>query len=283
MGVVRTLAQHRRAIMAAGSHRRLKRHSNSAKWRGMRLLPTAREGPVVAALMVPSAVLAHLTGRRAAAGPDRVLMAWWSHPASATLAKRCNPSLTTVQAGSRRRLAKPDRDAPQKLATRLSFGRAGLPSGVASTAGLGLHSALLVRLDVHSPPSCGRSSAAPTRGAAGRPAATPLRLSARPRGPRRRAAQSHPRRLDGAGRHQTGGRLRVPGNISLLRLPPCSPELNPQENIWQQKHLATPPAEPGFQPRVRQLRRQRRRLLRRLERPHGHARPHPLHRNPSPR
>jgi transposase len=39
--------------------------------------------------------------------------------------------------------------------------------------------------------------------------------------------------LDGAGWHQTGGRLRVPGNISLLRLPPYSPELNPQENIWQ--------------------------------------------------
>ncbi len=49
MGVVRTPAQHRRAIMAAGSHRRLKRHSNSAKWRGMCLLLTAREGPVVAA------------------------------------------------------------------------------------------------------------------------------------------------------------------------------------------------------------------------------------------
>ena len=39
--------------------------------------------------------------------------------------------------------------------------------------------------------------------------------------------------LDGAGWHQTGGRLKVPGNISLLRLPPYSPELNPQENIWQ--------------------------------------------------
>jgi len=36
--------------------------------------------------------------------------------------------------------------------------------------------------------------------------------------------------LDGAGWHQTGGRLRVPGNVSLLRLPP---ELNPQENVWQ--------------------------------------------------
>jgi len=39
--------------------------------------------------------------------------------------------------------------------------------------------------------------------------------------------------LDGAGCHQTGGRLKVPGNVSLLRLPPCSPELNPQENVWQ--------------------------------------------------
>ena len=39
--------------------------------------------------------------------------------------------------------------------------------------------------------------------------------------------------LDGAGWHQTGGRLKVPGNVSLLRLPPYSPELNPQENVWQ--------------------------------------------------
>jgi transposase len=39
--------------------------------------------------------------------------------------------------------------------------------------------------------------------------------------------------LDGAGWHQEGGRLKVPDNISLLLLPPYSPELNPQENIWQ--------------------------------------------------
>ena len=39
--------------------------------------------------------------------------------------------------------------------------------------------------------------------------------------------------LDGAGWHQTGGRLRVPDNISLLPLPPYSPELNPVENVWQ--------------------------------------------------
>jgi transposase len=38
--------------------------------------------------------------------------------------------------------------------------------------------------------------------------------------------------LDGAGWHQTGGRLHVPHNISLLHLPPYSPELNPVENVW---------------------------------------------------
>ena len=36
--------------------------------------------------------------------------------------------------------------------------------------------------------------------------------------------------LDGAGWHQQGGRLVVPDNISLLLLPPYSPELNPVEN-----------------------------------------------------
>lgn len=39
--------------------------------------------------------------------------------------------------------------------------------------------------------------------------------------------------LDRAGWHRQGGRLRVPDNISLLYLPPYSPELNPQENVWQ--------------------------------------------------
>jgi len=39
--------------------------------------------------------------------------------------------------------------------------------------------------------------------------------------------------LDGAGRHQAGGRLRIPANISLLHLPPYSPEFNSQENVWQ--------------------------------------------------
>jgi hypothetical protein len=29
------------------------------------------------------------------------------------------------------------------------------------------------------------------------------------------------------------GRLEIPANITLLPLPPRSPELNPQENVWQ--------------------------------------------------
>lgn len=39
--------------------------------------------------------------------------------------------------------------------------------------------------------------------------------------------------LDGAGWHKPGRKLTVPDNISLLFLPPYSPELNPVENIWQ--------------------------------------------------
>jgi len=38
--------------------------------------------------------------------------------------------------------------------------------------------------------------------------------------------------IDGAGWH-TAHDLVVPDNISLLPLPPYSPELNPQENIWE--------------------------------------------------
>ena len=47
--------------------------------------------------------------------------------------------------------------------------------------------------------------------------------------------------LDGAGWHQTGGKLKLPHNISLLPLSSYSPELNPVENIWQflrQNYLA---------------------------------------------
>ena len=38
--------------------------------------------------------------------------------------------------------------------------------------------------------------------------------------------------LDQAGWHTTG-KLIIPPNITLLPLPPKSPELNPVENIWQ--------------------------------------------------
>ena len=38
--------------------------------------------------------------------------------------------------------------------------------------------------------------------------------------------------LDGAGWHSSS-ELVVPPNISLLTLPPYSPELNPVENVWQ--------------------------------------------------
>src|ERR1700704_5666165 len=39
--------------------------------------------------------------------------------------------------------------------------------------------------------------------------------------------------LDGAPNHRCSD-LLLPGNISLLFLPPYSPELNPQENIWDE-------------------------------------------------
>jgi hypothetical protein len=38
--------------------------------------------------------------------------------------------------------------------------------------------------------------------------------------------------LDGAGWHAAGG-LAVPDNLTLLPMPPYSPELNPVENVWQ--------------------------------------------------
>ena len=47
--------------------------------------------------------------------------------------------------------------------------------------------------------------------------------------------------IDGAGWHKPGGTLRLPENVSTLTLPPYSPELNPQENVWQylrQNHLS---------------------------------------------
>lgn len=37
---------------------------------------------------------------------------------------------------------------------------------------------------------------------------------------------------DGAGWHQTGGRLKLPDDVVPLPLPPYAPELNPMENVW---------------------------------------------------
>jgi transposase len=44
--------------------------------------------------------------------------------------------------------------------------------------------------------------------------------------------------LDQAGWH-TSGKLTVPANISLVPLPPKSPELNPTENVWQYLRATT--------------------------------------------
>src|SRR5262245_24305666 len=85
--------------------------------------------------MLPSAVLTHLNpGVRAAAAPEPVLTTRGTHPASATAPKQAKPSLTTSQVGSRLRLANSEIEWLQKLATRRSFRRTGLPSGVVSTA-----------------------------------------------------------------------------------------------------------------------------------------------------
>ena len=37
----------------------------------------------------------------------------------------------------------------------------------------------------------------------------------------------------GADWHQPGARLTVPKNITLPRLPPYAPELNPMEDVWE--------------------------------------------------
>ena len=77
--------------------------------------------------------------------------------------------------------------------------------------------------------------------------------------------------LDQAGWHITP-KLKVPDNITLLPLPPRSPELNPMENVWQfVRDLAI---EPG----VRLLRRHCRALLRRLEQARRPALDHHVHR-----
>ena len=51
---------------------------------------------------------------------------------------------------------------------------------------------------------------------------------------------------DGAGYH-TRGDLEVPSNISLILLPPYSPELNPVENLW---HSCVPTTGPTARIRI---------------------------------
>lgn len=53
---------------------------------------------------------------------------------------------------------------------------------------------------------------------------------------------------DGAGFHRSGA-LRVPANITLIQLPPYSPELNPIENLWHylKSHHWSNRAYPNYQ------------------------------------
>ena len=80
--------------------------------------------------------------------------------------------------------------------------------------------------------------------------------------------------LDQAGWHGAKD-LKIPNNISLLPLPPRSPELNPQENIWQFMR-----AKLAVKPRLQILRRHRRSLLLRLEHSHRPALENHVHRPP---
>src|SRR3954468_5382777 len=85
--------------------------------------------------MLPSAVFPHRkAGVRAARAPEPVLMTVCWHPALVTAAKQGRPALTTLQVRSRPRLANSLTVRLQKLGTRHSFSRTGLPSGVVSTA-----------------------------------------------------------------------------------------------------------------------------------------------------
>jgi hypothetical protein len=39
--------------------------------------------------------------------------------------------------------------------------------------------------------------------------------------------------IDGAGWHGPSDRMKLPENITLVKLPPYTPELNPVENVWE--------------------------------------------------
>ena len=68
--------------------------------------------------------------------------------------------------------------------------------------------------------------------------------------------------VDQAGWHLTP-KLAIPDNITVLTLPPRSPELNPVENVWQfmRRQLVV-------EPDLQILRRHRRAVLPSLEQPH---------------
>ncbi len=69
---------------------------------------------------------------------------------------------------------------------------------------------------------------------------------------------------DGAGWHQPGTRLKVPGTITLLRLPPYAPKLNPIENVWAYLRGNM------LSMHVRDTHEEKHRgLLQRLQQPHG--------------
>ena len=84
--------------------------------------------------------------------------------------------------------------------------------------------------------------------------------------------------LDRAGWHVARG-LSVPANVTLLPLPPYSPELNPVERVW----LAVLARALPLAPPARRVRRRARGRLPRLERPPRRAgQAHQPHRLPLP-
>ncbi len=80
---------------------------------------------------------------------------------------------------------------------------------------------------------------------------------------------------DGAGWHQPGTRLKVPGTITLLRLPPYAPKLNPIENVWAYLRGNM------LSMHVRDTHEEKHRgLLQRLQQPHGRRQTHRIHNDP---
>jgi hypothetical protein len=81
--------------------------------------------------------------------------------------------------------------------------------------------------------------------------------------------------FDQAGWHTTR-KLKIPKNLTMVRLPPACPELK-----CSRKHLAIPPPELSVEPRVRRPLGHPRRLSKSLAQAPQRARPHRIHRNPA--